>query len=355
MNNNGVNASKIAKLAGVSRATVSRVINNYQFVKPETRERVLSVIEEYSYSPNISAQVLAGKHHNTIGMFFATDDPSHESRLEDTHTSAMIERVIQTAANRGYYVLAYMVTNVMSSEEQQRIRDMFSQFRIDAGIFIGFPNYYPLTEDLIARGFVVGFLDQYIPYRNEINRVMVEFSPDSAELAVDYAASLGHRNIMMINGDMQKPSGEDKAQAFLLSMERNRLPVRPEWLIQAGRFTRKAAYQAFSAFMDTGYPLPTCICCANDIMAFGVIEVLTEKGIRVPDDVSIIGSDDILVSQLYSPPLTTVHFDFDEIMETLTNKVIDCVEEPLSRQFRGVFEGRMVIRQSCQKVGTDLV
>ncbi|MFA9381362.1 MAG: LacI family DNA-binding transcriptional regulator, partial [Acetanaerobacterium sp.] len=286
MKNKGVDASQIAQLAGVSRATVSRVINNYQFVKPATRERVLKVIEEYSYTPNISAQVLAGKHHHTIGLFFVSDDQSQESRLEDIHANSMIERVIQTAASRGYYVLAYMINNVDDSIEQQRIKDMFNQFRIDAGIFIGFPNYYPPIEELIERDYVIGLFDQYIPGKDEKNRIMVGLSPDSTALVVDYAASLGHRDIMMINGDMRKPSGADKAQSFLIGMERNRLAVRQEWVLHGGRFTRECAYAVLSSFLDSGYPMPTCICCANDIMAFGAIEILTQRGIRVPDDVS---------------------------------------------------------------------
>lgn len=351
MKNNNMNASEIAKLAGVSRATVSRVINNYRYVKPETREQVLNVIQEYSYSPNIAAQVLAGKHLNTIGLFIAIEDQSRESRLEDTHTNSLIERVIQTAARKGYYVLAYMITNVVDNMEQQRIKKMFSQFRIDGGIFIGFPNDYPLTEDLIARGFVVGFLDQYIPNRHEPNRIMVEFSPESIEIAVDYAVSLGHKKIMMVNGDMHKPSGVDKAESFLKGMKRNHLPVRQEWLLQAGRFTRKPAYQAFSTYLDKHDPMPTCICCANDSMALGVMQALKEKNIQVPDDISVIGADDILVSKYYAPPLTTIHYDFDQMMETLTNKVIDCVEKPLSSQYRELFNGHLVIRDSCRQLG----
>ncbi|MDR2535722.1 MAG: LacI family transcriptional regulator, partial [Treponema sp.] len=152
----GIDATEIARIAGVSRATVSRVINNYAFVKPDTRSRVLAVIEQYAYSPNLSAQILAGKPSNTIGLFLTVMDyTSSKSRLEDTHINFMTERVIHTAMSRGYYVLVYQVGDIAALIEKKKLSDMFIQSRIDAGIFVGFPNQCDVIEELVGRGGVV--------------------------------------------------------------------------------------------------------------------------------------------------------------------------------------------------------
>lgn len=343
-----IDASKIAQIAGVSRATVSRVINNYAFVKPSTRERVLKIIEQHAYSPNFSARILAGKQSYTIGLFHVMGDPVEpKSRLEDTHINFMTERIINTATAAGYYVLVYQVADPECGAEQKKIVDMFKQNRIDGGIFLGFPNSYDLIESLIEQGFVTGIFNQRIPGKTEGNRVLVRLDYSGFAKTVDYAAGLGHRDIMFVCADMVRQSGEDIITIFREGMKRNGLPVRDECILTAGAFTRTHAVEAFSRFMERKLPLPSCILCANDIMAFGVVEVLRRYGLKVPGDVSIIGADDILVSQYFDPPLTTMRYDFDEMMKTLTTKVVECIEHPLPSHFAATYSGELVIRNSC--------
>jgi DNA-binding LacI/PurR family transcriptional regulator len=119
-----------------------------------------------------------------------------------------------------------------------------------------------------------------------------------------------------------------------------------EEFVKAGNMTSDAAAAAFGGFLEKKRPLPDCILCGNDVMAFGVIETLRKNGFRVPEDVFVAGSDDILVSRYYHPPLTTIHYDFDEILETLTAGVIDCVEKPFAKPFTANFHGRLVVRDS---------
>lgn len=344
-----IDASKIAQLAGVSRATVSRVINDYAFVKSTTRERVLKIIEQHAYSPNFSARILAGKQSYTIGLFHAVGDHAGpKSRLEDTHVNFMTERIINTATAARYYVLVYQVSDPACTAEQKKIVDMFKQNRIDGGIFLGFPNFYDLIENLIAQGFVVGIFNQCIPGKNEGNRILVRLDYSGFAKIVDYAASLGHRDIMFVCGDMVYQSGVDIVSIFREGMYRNGLPVRDEFILKAGAFTRTHAVEAFSRFMERKLPLPSCIMCANDIMAFGVVEVLRRYGLKVPGDVSVIGSDDSLVSQYFDPPLTTMRYDFDDMMKALTAKVVECIEHPLSSPFAVTYSGELVIRDSCR-------
>jgi LacI family transcriptional regulator len=355
-----IDAAKIAQLAGVSRATVSRVVNNYAFVKPATRKRVLEVIEQYAYSPNFSAQILAGKRSNTIGLFHLVRERIEpHSRLEDTHINFMTEQIINTAALCGCYTLVYQVGDVNGAGEKKKIKDMFSQNRIDAGIFIGFPNDCALIEELIDHKFVVGVFNQRRPEKTEPNRVVVRLDYSGLGASVDYAVSLGHERIMFVGTDMLELAGVDLFHVFSDAMARHGLAVGPDTMLRAQSLSRTHAFEAFDAFLHALVPaaaslpaatkLPSCVICGNDIMAFGVIDALRRYGFDTPRDVAIIGSDDILVSQYFTPPLTTMRYDFDGMMKTLTLKVLECIRGLPANQFIGTYPGEIVVRESCRR------
>lgn len=345
-----VNALEIARLAGVSRATVSRVINNYEFVKPQTREKVMQVIEEYGYAPHYPAQILAGKRTRTIGLFMVvSDDACPISRLEDTHFNFMMQRIIQTAALKGYFVLVFQVSNVYEPLAQKKIRDMFTQQRIDAGLFVGFPNVYPLVDELVANHYVAGVFDQYKSEYSQPNRIIVRMDYSGIAQVVDYAVTLGHRNILMVSSDMHLRSGIDTDAFFKKAMRRNHLAADDRSIARGEAFTRQAGAAALEEFLTKATRLPSFILCGNDAMAFGVMDVLQQKGLRIPQDVSVSGSDDILVSRYVSPALTTLHYDFDDMMTTLTMQVIKYVEKPSKQQFVKAYSPQLIFRDTCAK------
>ncbi|MDR2535758.1 MAG: LacI family transcriptional regulator, partial [Treponema sp.] len=201
-------------------------------------------------------------------------------------------------------------------------------------------------EELVGRGGVVGVFDQYLEGREEANRIVVRIDHQGFSRLVDYIAGLGHKNIMFISADMKRQTGIDSFQIFRDAMKRNRLPVKNEYLISATALTKTHGEAAFLGFMKQHIPLPDCILCGNDIVALGVIGALRQYGLKVPEDVSIVGSDDILVSQYFDPPLTTMRYDFDTMMKTLTAKVIDYVENPFTTHFENVYTGEIIVRDS---------
>jgi LacI family transcriptional regulator len=150
-----LNSSEIAKLAGVSRSTVSRVINGYTNVPDTTREHVMKVIRENEYYPMLSGQLLAGKNTNTLGLFWITGS----SLADDLQGCAYLAHLTECAAERGYLVLTSIVKNLSAQENVDWIKRIFMQGRIDAGIFIGADNNEPLIEELISKGKVVGVFD----------------------------------------------------------------------------------------------------------------------------------------------------------------------------------------------------
>lgn len=341
-----INSVEIARLAGVSRSTVSRVINNYANVPPETRRKVMEVIDAYNYVPNLSAQVLAGKGTKTIGLFVI-----EAGRVSgDMLTNLLLASVVEHASSRGYYVLTYIIRNTSDADNLRGVKDAFYQRRVDGGIFIGASNEEPFIEELIAEGFAVGIVDQHLPGKNEGNRIVANFdNAHGMSLAVDYLSELGHRDIGIVNGDMNRFSGVDKYNGFLAAMRKHGLEIREPWVRQ-GSFHEEAGYQAVRKLLDEEKRLPTAMIMANDSVAFGAIRAFQEAGLSVPADMSVIGFDDHALSARYKPALTTVAIDFGEMMSSLTDYVIGHIEGAEGTAIRYMSSSKLIRRESCRPI-----
>jgi len=339
-----VNSVEIARLAGVSRSTVSRVINNYTNVPPETREKVMKIIEQYNYYPNMSAQVLAGKKTRTIGLFLV--DAGHVSN--DILTNMLISSVIENASACGYYVLTHIIRHTGDQEAVKSVKEIFHQRRIDGGIFIGAKNDEPMIEELIAKGFMVAVVDQELPGHCEPNRIVANFDNETGmEQAVDYLTSIGHTSIGVINGNMQRHSGPAKFEGFVKAMDKHGLAINPDWILE-GDFHEGAGYAAIHTLLSSGKQLPTAIIAANDSVAFGVMRAFKERGISVPADVSVIGFDDHALSSRHQPALTTVKVDFKYMMKHLTGALIKKIEQGAGGYEPFTVPSTLIIRDSCQ-------
>ncbi|WP_337099776.1 LacI family DNA-binding transcriptional regulator [Paenibacillus sp. YIM B09110] len=339
-----INSTEIARLAGVSRSTVSRVINNYSNVPEHTKQKVLQVIEQYNYFPNLSAQVLAGKKTRTIGLFMI--DSGDVS--SDWIASLLLTKVIESASRYGYFVLTHIVRDPKRQEEARAVKECFYQRRIDGGIFIGAANEEPIVEELIAEGFMVAIVDHHMSGEQESNRIVFNFDNEAgAGLVIDYLAGLGHTRIGIINGDLNRYSGAARWKGFKAAMERNRLPIVKQWMMAAD-FNEPSGYLAIKELLKLGGELPTAIFAANDSIAFGAIRALGEAGLRVPDDLSIAGFDDHSLSAGYNPPLTTIHVDFSAMMDELTRHLIDGIENGSQDYTQLAMTNSLIVRESCR-------
>lgn len=341
-----INSVEIARMAGVSRSTVSRVINNYANVPAETREKVMKVIQQYNYFPNVSAQVLAGKRARTIGLFLIA--PGHVS--SDILTNMLIVSVIEHASACGYYVLTHIIRDAKDTETVKNVKEIFFQRRIDGGIFIGAANHEPFIEELIAEGFIVGVVDQEHPEIPQSNRIVANFNNDSGmKQAVAYLAGLGHTRIGVINGDMNRLSGPTKYEGFLKAMQLCGLQVNRDWVLE-GSFHEESGYEAIHTFLRTQGERPTAIIAANDSVAFGAIRALKEHGLQVPEHISVIGFDDHALSEKHHPALTTIRVDFSDMLKQLTTILISKIEKPSSDIREITLDCSLVIRESCRRV-----
>lgn len=343
MKKSEINSIEVAQLAGVSRSTVSRVVNNYPNVPSETKEKVMKAIKELNYFPNVSAQILAGKKSRTIGLFMVS---SGEVSV-DVLTNMMIVNVIENASEYDYYVLTYIIRDSSDEETIKNVKEIFYQRRIDGGIFIGTAHYEPFVEELIQEGFMIGVFDQEHPEQTTGNRIVANFNNESGmKQAIAYLVGLGHRDIGTINGDIRRLSGARKYEGFLQSMELNHLDVNNKWILPAD-FTEDAGYAAMKQFLEAQEPLPTAFVAANDSIAFGAVRAIREHGLHVPNDISIIGFDDHVLSEKHSPPLTTVKVDFKRLFKDLISVLIAKIEKP-SEDIREIsVDCSLIIRDSC--------
>ncbi|WP_407673277.1 LacI family DNA-binding transcriptional regulator [Paenibacillus silvisoli] len=346
MRKSDINSAEIARLAGVSRSTVSRVINNYSNVPAPTRDKVLKVIEEYNYFPNASAQVLAGKRSRTIGLFLI----GQGNVSSDVLTNMLIVSVIEHASKLDYYVLTHIIRNAKDTDVIKNVKEIFYQRRIDGGIFIGAANREPFVEELINEGFVIGVVDQELTERPEPNRIVSNFNNDSGmKQAVAYLAGLGHSRIGVINGDMNRLSGRTKYEGFKTAMRMCGLQVNPKWVLE-GDFNEQSGYDSIQTVLSNESELPTALVAANDSVAFGAIRAIKEHGLRVPEDISIIGFDDHALSVNHHPPLTTIRVDFSAMLKRMTSYLIEKIEQKTLSAQEITLDCSLVVRESCRRI-----
>jgi LacI family transcriptional regulator len=342
-----IDSEAIAKLVGVSRSTVSKVINNYPSISVETRERVLKTIKEYGYFPNLSARILAGKGTDTLGFFFF--DQEHFS--DDILVNAMISSVIEHSAAFGYHILCYIVRDPEAEKTKRMVREVFHQQRVEGGIILGARNHEPLVEELISEGFILGVFDQDLPGKHERNRVVVNFDDRGTALALlHYLYDQGHRKIGILNGDLRRSAGLAKQVGFMAAGDEVGIDIRPEWTLYTN-FSEKGGYDSMRKFLAGSGELPTAFAAANDSVAFGALRALREKGIGVPEEISIVGIDGHPMSQYVRPALTTFQYDFEAVMGRLVELIVARIEEPeLDEPSRAIFSPLFVERESCRRL-----
>ncbi len=345
-------SEEIAKIAGVSRSTVSRVINNYSNVPEETREKVMRVIKEYNFEPNISARVLAGKGTDTIGLFlFSVYDKNNPHRVYgNSYFGPFVEAVIDTGNYKGYYVLVH---TIYDPSDCWRIRQTFSQKRIDAGIIIGTERNQVMRSMISEIKYPLAIVD-FDP--EEIKSIM----PQDAQIAVinsndamgiracvDRLVSLGHTEIGFIEGRDTTYSGYVRKEEFKRRMAHHGLSCKKQFWLKGG-FIRTKTEAAVNRLIKTG-ALPTAFIAANDEMAMVAMDTFKQHGIRVPEDISIIGFDDSPVANVVRPALTTVRIPFYHMAQKAVQTLSDMIESKGTGLIQYQMDVEFIQRESCNK------
>lgn len=341
----------IAKLAGVSRSTVSRVINNYPNVPETTRAKVLRVIEQHHYEPNSFARALAGKRTDTIGLFaISMIEKEDTSRIyQNSYFAPIVDMVVDTANARGFYVLIH---TVYSPGDFQKVKQAFQQKRIDGGILVGTQKDIELVREMVGQEAPLVLIDydisEIMAERLNKNHLAVINSMDyeGTAQAIEYLIELGHREIGIMKGRMNTHSGRERYLAFEHTLDKYGLPLRDEYILE-GEFLKESAHREAHRLADQD-SLPTALFCSNDDMAMIAMEAFAERGISVPDQLSVIGFDDVELASRVTPKLTTVHLPVDEMAKAAVLKVIELCDTKQPTFSTVSFPTRLEVRDSCK-------
>lgn len=325
----------VARHAQVSAATVSRVLSSPDRVSESTRERVHLAVRETGYTMNQAARTLRLQRAKTI----LTAMPG----IGNPFYSTILDAVVTEATSRGYGVL---VTGRLGDDPAKWLSDYFRSNRADGLLlFDGFLDTRRLHA-IAGHGGALPLVAAYDELPDpQINSVITD-NLQAAERAVGHLYALGHRKIGHIGGPSRNTFPNERLVGYRKALFEHHLPAREEWVV-SGDYSMesgKLAAEHFAALPDR----PTAVFAGNDEMAIGLIAGLRRHGIECPRDISVMGFDDISISQNYAPALTTMRQPREQIGRIATRTLVDILESPRSRPepVRVVLKSELVVRDS---------
>jgi LacI family transcriptional regulator len=319
----------VAQMAEVSHQTVSRVLNNSQSVAEATRKRVLQTMRKLDYVPNKVAQMLTTNKSLTLELLFV--DVKQGGRLAES-----MQRMVQTAREAGYDLL---VTSTTERELGKALENAAS--RLVDGVIMHAPRLH-ITDDTLLElcdGLPLVRRD-YVP---DSKLAWVGFDQEYAtRLATEHLIALGHRQIAAIPPSLELINGYWRYTSWQQTLQKHGLKPGP---MCASEYSIRGAYEAMRTILATAAPFSALV-VGTDIMAVGVMGALREQGLRVPEDVSIVGFNNTELSAFTDPPLTTIEFKFDQQDATAVKYLIELLHDPEMNLHRRVLSPNLIIRKS---------
>jgi LacI family transcriptional regulator len=325
---------EVADKAGVSFGTVSRVINNDIHVKQETRKRVLDAMKKLGYVANRQARSLAGGKSNIIGVL-----------VPDLGTGYIEEiiRGIDAELSLSNLDLILYTTHRTASKEANYVANL-AKGMVDGLLLVLPRSPADYIGTLKRRNFPFVLIDHQGTGRN--CPAVGATNWQGAYRATEYLIKLGHTRIGFITGWMDLGCAMDRLEGYLSALRTHHASDAPE-LVYEGTFFQPDGYAGASALLDLPNP-PTAIFASNDIMALGAMDAVRSRGLRIPDDISIIGFDDIPQAAAVRPALTTVNQPLEKMGRVATQMLLDLLRQPDKEAGRIELPTELVIRDSCQ-------
>lgn len=328
-----MNIKEVARQAGVSISTVSRVINHTAKVSPEVKERVEAVIRANNYRPNLLARQLQQNRTNTIGVIMSVEELNMNSLSEAVNS---IGDELKTA---GYSML--FVNSRFHSEEELEFFHLFQEKRVDGILYFaaGFTprhyevlNRYPIPVVMIGQenhrlGFPSISIDDY----------------EAAGMAANYLMDCGHRRIAYIScPSYDRAAGIRRREGFIAALMKRGLRLDEDYMYE-GDFSIEGGHQGMKGIIEgckkKGISLPSAVFAATDYMAIGAMHYLHGQGFLIPEEISVMGFDDVNVSAYMNPPLTTVSTNKKELASQAVRLLLDRIaKDEEARHLRVDFE-----------------
>jgi LacI family transcriptional regulator len=327
-----ITIDEIAKMAGVSTTTISRVLNNKPDVSPETREKIMGIIAEYDFMPNAFAKAISLQKSHSIGLLI----PHEANYIFSNPFYVEVMRGVSTEIDKlGYFLF-------ICYPHEQNYLDIYKQKRVDGFILLSPGSFH--------RGIIDSLINLEVPFVStskvpeEKNLVFVDVDNFlGATLVMEHLIGQGHKRIAFV-GKPSLVSSIDRFNGYTAIMKKYNLPIVDSMVMIADEASIQGGTNVMNAFMNLDEP-PTAVLLVNDMLAIGAIRAVQERGKVVPDDMSIVGFDDVPLAENVFPALTTVRQPAFEKGKRAASMLVHFLEEKkkLKSQLLGV---DLVIRNS---------
>ncbi|WGL15790.1 LacI family DNA-binding transcriptional regulator [Microbulbifer bruguierae] len=334
---------QVAKLAGVSTATVSRYLNSPEQVKEKTRGKVQAAIDEIGYAPNALARNFRrGKTSLIVVVLPAIGDPFLEK---------VMRGIWRVADEQGYSILIRDTQS--NSHEFDEYTDLVFSKQADGILLLA--SISPFEEASASRGserahppLVLG-LESVSAELSQFPSVRVDNITAAAD-GTDFLIQLGHQRIGFIAGKRDSLLTKDREKGYRKAMRKAKLPVVGEWVVE-GEQTIDGARRATRRLLDLEQR-PSAIFCANDEMALGAIHEIKSAGLKIPRDISVIGFDDIRYAEIADPPLTTIAQPAEEIGERSMRRLCQAIDGSDADSAPEIVPHNLIVRKSTGRAPT---
>lgn len=343
MGKDSINIYAIAKEAGVSPATVSRVLTKSARVSKEKRDRVQALIDKYNFKPNILARRLSNTESKTIGIL--------SSDIRNPFYASLFVECEKAANARGYTVL--LCNSLGKNElEDSHLEGLFEQ-KVDAIIQTG-----GRVDELVSD-------EEYVEHVNRITDSIpviitgklegsecyqVNIDQEYAmEILMEYLIGLGHKEIALVGGRKNVKSTYDKQLRYRQLLKKHGIKFNRNWIVECESYDIQGGYECMNKLFASNKKLPSALIAINDFTAIGIMHSIREHGLEIPKDISVASFDNTFVSEVATPKLTTVAYDYKLFGETLIEVAIDAIQKKDSPKIK-LIKSELIIRDSCKKL-----
>ncbi|EOD00843.1 LacI family DNA-binding transcriptional regulator [Caldisalinibacter kiritimatiensis] len=331
-----ITIKEIAEMAGVSKATVSRVLNDSKYVSPEIYSRVMKVIEETGYKPSFIARSLVNKKTKVVGLLIPD--------ISNPFYSELVKGMVEVANKYDYNIL--LCNSFFNQKKEMDFLKLLWEKEVEGIIF--------MTHEITNKH--RKFFEKYTRPTVTVNRKFWGFDIPNVDIdnflagydATEYLVKQNHHRIAIVRAPLSdETAGVERYEGYKKALEDYGIDF-DEKLVKEGNFKADTGYKAMEDLLELDSP-PTAVFCVNDEMACGVINCVVEKGLKVPEDISVVGFDDIPLASMFIPSITTIRqpiYDMGALSMELMYKMIKG-EKVESKTY--VLPHKLVVRQSTMK------
>ncbi|MDD3521114.1 MAG: LacI family DNA-binding transcriptional regulator [Actinomycetota bacterium] len=334
------NIKDVAKVCGVSISTVSHALNDSRYVKKETKEKIFAIASEIGYKPSALAKGLRRKSLNTIAVFI----PNIASQF----FSQILLGVNKIANKNDFHII--IVNTFYNSEEESRLIESLKSQYVDGAIFVSGLDNRDCIKELHKENFPIVLVARKIS--EDIPSVLID-NFEAAKSGVDYLVSLGHKDIGYVTFEFENRSTvKDRFEGYKQGLVQNGLEFSPEKVLKIKQYSMDEmgiTYECCKKFY-VEKKLPTAIMTVTDNVAAGVYNFLKEKGCSIPEDISLVGFDNLLLSAFLDPPLTTIEQPKEKMGECAMEMIINIIKNRHDIKNNIVnLDSKLIVRKSAFK------